>query len=251
MGTVQLDVKSHGNNCDKVSNRYESFLFILVAKMSIEVNNLLLNYLVSGGLAKGGLWGGDECYNAIPMEAHVRETTFARASSLIVFYFLGFYGHIKSLVSKIDAILKDEQLNWQYQFAIDRIFSFFYMGIVVMQIFYKINLHSLVNLLQPCHLTLFLQTAALLSSGRTGILIAILWLPMTAGSGSALLFPSTGGLDQPFEMQLFWIQHILIQVMPLYLLLRHNGAGMKLLSLKSVLLGNWLLISLHWWLFEV
>jgi hypothetical protein len=115
---------------------------------------------------------------------------------------------------------------------------------------YKINIKSLINLLQPCHIVLMAQAYALLSNSSTGVIAGLLSLPMVTGSGSALLFPDTSGLDQYFEEPAFWLQHYFVQSIPLYLLLRYEFLATKVVDFKTLLLGNWILVFTHWILFE-
>lgn len=116
---------------------------------------------------------------------------------------------------------------------------------------YKIQLRSLINLLQPCHLLLPLQAVSLMCTGSMGPMLAMMSLPMVAGSFSAILFPATEGLDMPFEETSFWTQHVFIQLIPFYLLCRHNFLCAKNINMNMILFGNWLLIFTHWSLFEV
>ena len=120
----------------------------------------------------------------------------------------------------------------------------------LMILYYKTNLHALINLLQPCHLALLLQTLALWSTGSFGVVVGILLLPMTLGSLFAILWPATDGLTQPYEIESFWFLHFLIQFTPLYLLIRKNFAAYKLANIPSLLLGNYLNLVFHWWIVE-
>ena len=45
------------------------------------------------------------------------------------------------------------------------------------------------------------------------------------GPIAAMLFPTTEPLVLPFEVEIYWIQHILIVLVPLYLLTIHDGHG--------------------------
>jgi hypothetical protein len=94
------------------------------------------------------------------------------------------------------------------------------------------------------------QGFALLSNGSTGVMLTLLSLPMVTGSGSAILFPDTSGLDQYLEEPAFWLQHYFIQSIPLYLLLRYDFLATKVIDFKTLILGNWILVFTHWVLFE-
>jgi len=117
-------------------------------------------------------------------------------------------------------------------------------------LYYKLSLHSLINLLQPCHIVLLIQAFALRSHTPTGVLLAMLSFPMVSGSGGALLFPDTSGLDQWLEEPAFWLQHYFIQSIPLYLLLRYNFLATKIIDFKTITLGAWILVFIHWAFFE-
>lgn len=106
-------------------------------------------------------------------------------------------------------------------------------------------------MLQPCHITTFIQFISLLSNNSYSIVLSLLTLPMVNGSGGAFLFPDTTGLDQFKEVEMFWVQHILLQTLPFYLLLRYSGLSTKLVDFKTVCIGIWFLIFAHWSIFEV
>lgn len=59
-------------------------------------------------------------------------------------------------------------------------------------------------------------------------------------------------LDQPFEMQAYWLQHYLIQSVPVYLLLRRGGLPLKYADITvSAFGGVLILLMLHFSLYEV
>lgn len=76
-------------------------------------------------------------------------------------------------------------------------------------------------------------------------------LLMTPGTLLAMLFPDTGGLDQPLEMEAYWVQHYLVQAVPLYLLVRRDYVALRHASYLNVFLGLWVLLILHFSLYEV
>ncbi len=106
-------------------------------------------------------------------------------------------------------------------------------------------------MIQPCHMILLIQGIALYSKSANGVLITIFVLPALTGTMSAMLFPDTSGLDQPFEMHSYWIQHYIIQAVPLYLLARRNFLALKFANWFSVFMGVWILLLLHFSLYEV
>jgi hypothetical protein len=118
-------------------------------------------------------------------------------------------------------------------------------------IYYKINILSMVNMIQPCHVILLLQGIALYSTGTTGVMITLCVLPALTGTLLAMLFPDTGGLDQPLEMEAYWLQHYLVQAVPLYLLVRRDYVALKNASFFNIFCGLWVLLLLHFSLYEV
>jgi hypothetical protein len=76
-------------------------------------------------------------------------------------------------------------------------------------------------------------------------------MPLISGAYLALAVPATAGLDQPFEEAHFFIQHTVLVITPLYLVCRFQFLPLKICSIKSFLLGNWLILLLHWVFFAV
>eukprot|EP01041_Mallomonas_annulata_P006721 gene6721-13615_t len=66
----------------------------------------------------------------------------------------------------------------------------------------------------------------------------------------AIIFPDTTGLDQPYELEQFWIQHYMISIVPLYILARNNFAASRIASFQTILVSAWFVLVLHWPIFE-
>jgi hypothetical protein len=117
---------------------------------------------------------------------------------------------------------------------------------------YKIHLKSLVNLLQPCHLSLLFEgIALLLGDGPLSALMTIISLPITIGAVAALANPATEGLDFFLEKEAFFVQHYLLLVTPLYLLCRADFAVLRLFDFRALLCANFFSLALHWLFFVV
>lgn len=101
----------------------------------------------------------------------------------------------------------------------------------------------LIVLLQPCHILLFLQGVALVTPQSTEV--AVLLLPALSGTALAMAVPGTSGLDAT-QTAAYWVQHVLIQAVPLYLLCRRDFAAWRQCSFGTALLGVWILQALHW-----
>lgn len=221
--------------------------------------DIVYEYFVVGGLKKKGSWGGDICFETIKLDIHLYESLIWTLFILFIFRICRLDRMFINLkIRTNDLLLKQKQLKYNSTSTlvskIERIYDYFLLILhsisLLLLLYYKMNLHSLINMFQPCHITLVLQTFALYSNGKFGILIGVLLLPMTLGSLMAIIWPATDGLDQPYEYESFWVLHILIQTTPLYLLIRKNFAAYKLTTLQALLLGNWFNVIYHWWFIE-
>ena len=148
------------------------------------------------------------------------------------------------------SVLKDHRRTTTSQ-MLDVFFATLLFGIWFLVLYYKITLHSLINLCQPCHIALFVQGVGVVVGGPEGAVIGILSLPLVVGPIGALIVPALDGLDQPYEQLFFFIQHYLLLITPLFLLLRNNYCAFKLVTFRSLILANWALLILHWFIFAV
>ena len=119
-------------------------------------------------------------------------------------------------------------------------------------IYYKWQISSLINLVQPCHVILFLEGMSLCSTNPIGaVLLPLFLLPALSGTLLAILFPDISGLDQFLEAELYWVQHYLIIVVPLYLLSRRNFFALQYASVFTTFMGLSILGVLHFLFYEV
>jgi len=84
---------------------------------------------------------------------------------------------------------------------------------------FKLSSKQVIYLLQPCHLTTAFQIYLLAAPANkhTTTLFRV-HLGFLNGAVLALLFPATDVYLLPFELEVFWIQHIMMIVAPLYLI---------------------------------
>jgi len=93
---------------------------------------------------------------------------------------------------------------------------------------YKLASKQLIWLLNPCHMTSFIQMyllavpSELWSGNQT---IYKIMLHTLHGPLAAVLFPVTESLILPFEPEIYYIQHWIILLVPLYLLTIEDGHG--------------------------
>ena len=217
--------------------------------------NLLQNLFemfTKGALAKG--WGGLECYQSIPLEIHVIESVGWLLASFVFYQQVQGSKWLAGLKVDIKNALSDYKKS-SSGFSSFRVLELFFGCLHVLMfvqiIYYKWNIQALIYLLQPCHVILLVQGIALLSEGVLGVLISLFVLPALTGTLLAMLFPETTGLDQPLEVESYWLQHYLIQFIPFYLLLRRNALALRFASKSTVVAGLWILTILHFFLLEV
>ena len=210
-----------------------------------DFGTLLHEYVFVGGIKKGGTWGGNDCYLAIPLESHLVESTLWAVCAMVAYFLLGYGPLYYEMKTKADEIIRGHVRTTASR-ATDVIFALMHWGIWSLVVYYKICLHSLANLLQPCHLLLLLQGIAVSTNGSTSALIGCLSFPLIVGAVLGILVPATEGLDHPYEEVCFWIQHYLMMFTALYLLLRNNQVSYKLMNFHAVVgFGNWLIFVFH------
>lgn len=223
------------------------------------VTTTIHEYLFAGAIKKGGSWGGPECSSYLGLDIHAYETigwSLFILGSYRLFrlnkMMTNIWDDAEKLISRTRLELKATGNSFisTLERIVDLLLFILHLASFILLLYYKTNLHSLINMFQPCHVALVIQMVALYSTNELGVLIGVLLLPMTLGSLMAILFPATDGLTQPYEYESFWVLHALIQLTPLYLLIRKNFAAYKLASLSYLLYGNWLNMIYHWWFVE-
>lgn len=214
------------------------------------IPSILHDYIFSGGISKGGSWGGKECQSIVSLEAHSAELLLWFLICAIMLKLCQYKQIYREMVGEAALILKNHQRTIISQ-SLDVLFATLHFGIWFLVLYYKITLHSLINLCQPCHIALFVQGVGVLIGGPEGAIIGILSLPLVVGPIGALMVPALDGLDQPYEELFFFIQHYLLLVTPIFLLLRNNYCAYKLITFRSLLFANWAILVLHWFVFAV
>ena len=215
------------------------------------LHHIAYRYLFEGTVRQGGNWGGAECSSSIPFNTHILETVFWLFVGFVIWKELALHSEYIRLTSHAEQyyakIGREKGLHRVVELCIGSIEGV----ILLVTIYYKINKGSLCYLLQPCHLVLCIQSYSLLFDNAFGSVLSTISLSMVTGTIAAILFPDTSGLEQPYETELYWIQHYIIQLVPILLLLRNNGLMLKMTTLKSILFANWCVLLLHWLLYEV
>ena len=204
--------------------------------------------LFDGNLRRGGDWGGEECAAYVPFHLHIIESTAWLVVLLVSGMYLDVSGSIRRLKEQAKAMLRKHsstpmQRILEISIAL-LLFSMFAMLVVI-----KFNDKAMINLAQPCHLLLVLQGIALLSTGPEGSVISIFILPPLAGVLTAMIIPAMDGLSY-IEIINFWVQHILLGIIPLYLLCRRNFTVSRLCSIHLFTIGLWIFAMFHFTFYE-
>jgi len=87
-----------------------------------------------------------------------------------------------------------------------------------MEIGFKLATRQLIWLLNPCHMLSFIQLFLLVSpKSKASTYLFRMHIYWLTGPLLALLFPVTNTLDLPMEWSIYWVQHLMIMVIPIYL----------------------------------
>ncbi len=218
----------------------------------MSISQLMQDYFIKGALDVGGSWGGPLCAAAVNISTHLQETIGWIIIASILWTIFDLETEYKKLWNMSTNYYRKNKSNTITWWRMCEIF----LGLVEATIFlrvvyYKYNKMSICYLLQPCHIVLFLQSYSLLVSTPFESVVASLSISMVTGTGMAMLFPDTSGLDQPYEETLYWVQHVIIQVVPFIILLRNDNLVYRMTSLKTLWLANWGVLVLHWTMYEV
>ena len=202
----------------------------------------LLELFAGGTLREGGSWGGQECLAFVPLQVRNMESAAWVCCLLAALVSLGFREDVSDLLQR-SSLLPFRPTR------LDRLLAVVLLGIWLYVLQSKIRIHSLVNLLQPCHLSLLLHALALTEEGPVSTLISIYSLPLVVGAWGALLVPDVTGLT-PLEARLFFVQHYFLVLSPLYLLVHRNCTALRLSRLPHFVNANLLIALLHWVVYE-
>jgi len=169
--------------------------------------------------------GGIECRDHVTFERRLNDTLIGMGvpsfAYLIYVIFNRFSGTTKSEQNH------ETPHHTQYSFLrmLLLVSLSFCFGI---EVGYKFATKQLIWLLNPCHVTSFLQMylLAVPSESWSGNQTMFkLMLHTLHGPLAAILFPTTECLILPFEVEIYYIQHWIIILVPLYLLMIEDGHG--------------------------
>ena len=204
--------------------------------------DVFVEYFVGGTLRVGGSWGGEECLAHVPLHVHRAEAAAWVGGVLLLCALLRTRKAHERLVQQISAETFPPSRFNTYLATLP-------LGLWLYVLQSKVQLHSLCNLLQPCHISLLLNAASLLTSGPASTYLTIYSLPFTLGAWGALAIPDTSGLTE-LETLHFFLQHYLLVLSPLYLLSMRRALAYRHCTFQNILTGNLLISLLHWGVYQ-
>jgi hypothetical protein len=110
--------------------------------------NSLHSALVSGALQKGGAWGGPECRIAVPPAVHLYESTAWLALSIVAVIIFRPFKKLQRLNKHVRKDLEDNILGKE-QRLVETAIGVIHLLLFCQIIIYKINISSMINLIQP------------------------------------------------------------------------------------------------------
>ena len=225
----------------------------------MNISNLwsfLHHTLTYGPLVEKG-WkdlGGIDCFNSIPLRTHVLESSGWIFVGLLFYVMTNvkqvFHSQYHAIATDISSCKRSPPVR----------FIEIFLGLILIAVFlaiayFKIHTNAGIFLIQPCHIICACEAYAMLfPTSPYSTFIAIYLLPAMSGSIMALIFPENDDLQLPFEVEIFWIEHWLIVLLPIYLLIRQNGIVIKYANMRhwhTIAIGLWFLLLLHFAVHEV
>eukprot|EP00045_Choanoeca_perplexa_P000607 m.15130 g.15130 ORF g.15130 m.15130 type:complete len:278 (-) comp10421_c0_seq1:24-857(-) len=169
--------------------------------------------LIRGAIEAKGTSGGPACFEHTSSATIVTESVVY--TSLWTIAWLTFKPTVPSSTQSRPTLHSNQ--------GIDYIIAALHVITFIVTLACKVNTQKGLYILSPCHVILMGQAMLLLlppsaATRRSCFLMAILML----GSFMALVLPDTATFKQPFEVEAFWVEHVLIVfVAPLRIYQRH------------------------------
>ncbi|XP_047489947.1 transmembrane protein 164-like [Penaeus indicus] len=152
--------------------------------------------------------GGPDCANFLTIHRRLFETLLGIAIP-VVYFFWG-YSYI-TYPSSYKFVRKDRGGKRALLVLVSMVFG--------MEIGFKFATKQLIYLLNPCHVTTAIQIYLLAAPPSKFVTTVFrVHLNFLNGAVLAILFPVTNSRLLPFEVELYWVQHLMMLVTPYYLL---------------------------------
>nr|XP_022287885.1 transmembrane protein 164-like [Crassostrea virginica]XP_022287886.1 transmembrane protein 164-like [Crassostrea virginica]XP_022287887.1 transmembrane protein 164-like [Crassostrea virginica]XP_022287888.1 transmembrane protein 164-like [Crassostrea virginica]XP_022287889.1 transmembrane protein 164-like [Crassostrea virginica] len=172
--------------------------------------------------------GGIECRDFISVKQRIVETLVSCAAAGIILY-----SAITHLTLPKNPVLKPDPVGKQILLVVHCLIFGIELG-------FKLATKQMIYILNPCHVATMMQIFCLAAPpGRLTTVVFRLHLHMLTGAPIAILFPVINTRLLPFETEVYYIQHLLMLVIPFYLL-KVGGSY----TAEPVLDFSWALVSM-------
>lgn len=175
--------------------------------------------------------GGPECVKYLSADRRLYETVFASILALIYVY----WGIRRIQVPTVPKVFKEDRGGRRSLLML--------MCLVLgMEIGFKFSSKTVIYFLNPCHVVTVIQIFLL--AAPPSKLVTILFrvqIHCLNGPLLAIFFPVLNTRELPMELESYWIQHILMLIIPFYLLRTGMNGAYTVESLKDF---SWTVMTL-------
>ncbi|CAF1570632.1 unnamed protein product, partial [Didymodactylos carnosus] len=171
--------------------------------------------------------GGPECFSYASTKQRLYETIIVLIWVAFEIHYAIYYAHTK-FTDPNDKSFPAESSKERKPSVLRRILLVVYAWLWGIEIGFKIASRQLIWILNPCHMVTLIQIILLaLSSNKISRGLYRLHVAMISGGSLAIYFPLTATRFFPFEVEIYYIQHILILIVPIFLLTSHGGYSLE------------------------
>ncbi|CAF0758808.1 unnamed protein product [Didymodactylos carnosus] len=171
--------------------------------------------------------GGPECLVYASTAQRLYETGIIIIWVAFELHYAIYYAHTR-FTDPNDTPFPAEDCEERKPSVLRRIILVVYAWLWGIEIGFKIASRQLIWILNPCHIVTLIQIILLaLSSNKISRGLYRLHVVMISGGTLAMYFPLTTTRFFPFEVEIYYIQHILILIVPIFLLTSHGGYSLE------------------------
>ncbi|XP_063430760.1 transmembrane protein 164-like [Mytilus trossulus] len=175
--------------------------------------------------------GGDLCQTFLSVQQRIIESVFTTIVSGIVV-----------VIATLHLTLPNVPLKSDRDYCGKRILLVVMCTTFGIELGFKLATRQMIYILNPCHIATMMQIFCL-AAPPSKLVTAVfrIHLHMLSGAPIAILFPVVNTRLLPFEIEIYYIQHILMLIIPFYLILKggvYNPEPMWDLSWAAVSVGS-------------
>ncbi|KRX06661.1 hypothetical protein PPERSA_13140 [Pseudocohnilembus persalinus] len=176
--------------------------------------------------------GGPTCYAEMTNE--FRFTMVAISVSINLFIVTYFWKNISKSTELDLKLVKNLKPSY-----LEKLVGYISFLVYLIMVYYKVKTGKLVFMLNPCHMCV-LQQAILLTTKKTKFTagLYIQYMRWMFGPFCAIVFPVLNCYDQPFEVEMFYIEHYLAIIGP-FLLIGFGRYGFFKKSIKDTIIEQY------------